>query len=222
MELFFDILRNIGIITGLPFDWIVFSKKYYYEDKSVQSRRIKGGALVISNHFNPFDYVANVFTVYPRKLYVVASEIAFQNKLITFGMRFWGGIQANRVTRSMRFVDESADVIKKGRVVQIFPEGHNTDDGTIKKFYPSYIAIALKAKAPIIPIITDGNYGLFKRLHVIIGKPINVYDYLDSEEYTRQDIYRINDIVRNKVLDLRADLDRRMDEDGSKKGNNKK
>lgn len=213
----FAFFRHLGIITGYPAQWIFFKRKTYYEDKASQGRRIRDGALVISNHFNPLDFVCNVFVVYPRKLNVVASEHAFKNRFLAFGMRFWGGIQANRITRSMRFVDQSAEVIRQGGLVQIFPEGRNTPDGLIHPFKPSYIAIALRANAPIVPIITDGNYGLFKRTHVLIGKKINLFDYLESEQYTRADIYRLNEIVYQKVLDMKADLDRRVAEERSPK-----
>ena len=205
----YDIFRWIGVITGYPFKWIYFKNKVYYENENVP-KRVRGGALVISNHFNPLDYVMNVFIFFPRKLYVVASEHAFKNAFLRFGMKFWGGIQANRVTRSMRFITQSVQEIQRGHLVQIFPEGHNTDDGTIKAFYPSYIMIALRANAPIVPVITDGNYGLFKRVHLIIGEPIDLSQYLSGTRARKDDIMRLNDIVRDKVLQLRQELDRRI------------
>ena len=208
--MFFDIGRLLGIISGFPLQWLFFKRKTYYEDKKIQGRYVRGKALIISNHFNALDYVMNSFVLFPRKLNVVASEFAFRNSFMRFLMKFWGGIEANRITKSPRFILESAKVLKKGQIVQIFPEGHNTDDGTIKAFYPSYIVIALKAKAPIVPVISDGNYGPFRRAHVIIGKPINLYDYLRSDKYTREDIENLNKIVRDKVLDLREELDRRI------------
>lgn len=210
MKAIIEFFRLLGTITGYPFNWLFFKRKTYYEDKAVQKRRIKGGALVISNHYNPLDYVANCFVVFPRKLYVVASEDGFRNPFRKYGMIFWGGIKADRTTGNMHFVAESVRTIRKGKIVQIFPEGHNTDDGTIKEFYPSYILIALRAKRPIVPIISDGNYGIFKRLHIIIGKPIDLYDYLPTGKHTREDIPRLNEIVRNKALELRAELDRRI------------
>jgi 1-acyl-sn-glycerol-3-phosphate acyltransferase len=155
--------------------------------------------------------------LFPRKLDVVASEDAFRNKLQTFGMKFWGGIKCDRRVKSMRFIPESVKRIQRGRIVQIFPEGHNTPDGTIKEFYGSYILIALRANCPIIPIVSDGNYGLFKRLHVIIGKKIWLRDYLDHEKYTKEDILRLNDMVRNHVLELRQELDRRVEADRRRK-----
>lgn len=216
MKILYDIFRWIGVVTGYPFKWLYFKNKIYYETENVP-KRVKGGALVISNHFNPLDYVLNVYVFFPRKLYIVASEHAFKNAFLRFGMKFWGGIQANRVTKSMHFVTESIREIKKGHLVQIFPEGHNTDDGTIKPFYSSYILIALKAKAPIVPVITDGNYGLFKRVHLMVGESIDLSAYITGPKATREDITRLNDMVYDKVLRLREELDRRIEADRKKR-----
>lgn len=217
MNFFYQFFRWIGVISGYPVNWAFFTKKIYYENKSDYKETKKKGALIIENHYSPWDYVHSVFLFFPRMLYVVASEHAYKNPLITFGMKFWGGIKCDRRTRSLRFIDVSVQKIKQGNLVLIFPEGHNTDDGTIKKFYPSFIKIALEADCPVIPVITDGNYGLFKRLHVIIGETIHLSDYVNTCEYTRQDIYRLSDTVREEVLLLREKLDKRIEEDRMKK-----
>lgn len=207
-DLFFNVCAYIGIIGGFPFEWLVFRRKIYYEDKSIQSRHIKGGALIISNHYNPWDFVAQVFQVFPRKLYVVCSEYGFTTPFRRFGMRFWGGIQADRPNKDMSFVRVSADLIKEGKLVLIFPEGHNTPDGTIKSFYPSYLSIAFKSGRPIIPIVTDGKFWPNERLRVIVGKPIYLSELMDDpERYTKAEVERLNGIVRAKVLELRARLD---------------
>ncbi len=215
MSILYDIFRWVGVISGYPIKWLFFKSKIYYESPKVP-KRIRGGALVISNHFNPLDYVYNVFLFFPRKLYVVASEDAFRNAFLRFGMKFCGGIQANRITKSMRFVTQSIREIKKGHLVQIFPEGHNTNDGTIKPFYSSYILIALKANAPIVPVITDGNYGLFKRVHLIIGESIDLSAHISGLKATREDITRLNDMVYTKVLELRKELDLQIKADKGK------
>ncbi len=214
-----EIFRWIGTVTGWPAQWIFFKKKVYFEGGDASLRRIRGGALIISNHFNPLDYVANAFLVFPRKLFVVASEDAFRNPWITFGMSFFGGIQANRVTRDMSFLDRSAAVISRGHLVQIFPEGRNTPDGKIHKFFPSYIGIARRANCPIIPVVSDGNYGLFRRLHVIIGQPIRLSELLPEESGKPSETRYLNDNIRQHVLDLRAELDRLVEADRRRKGN---
>lgn len=197
------------IITGYPFQLLLFKRRTFYEDKSVQSLKIKGGALIISNHCHFYDYMMNMFAVTPRKLNVVSSELAYKNKLLAFGMRFFGGIEANRVTKSMRFMDTAAEVIRNGKLVQIFPEARITDDGAIKPFKHSYIVIAHRANAPIIPIVTDGNYGFSKRASIIVGKPIYVSDYVktDRRTPTREELETVNEIIYSKVLSLRQELE---------------
>ena len=159
----YDIFRWFGVINAYPVQLLFFKRKTYYEDKEDYRRHKKQGALIISNHYNVFDYIMNLFFVLPRKLNIVASEYSFRNKLISFGMRFFGGIKVDRFSKSLRFMDESIALIKKGKLVQIFPEGRNTPDGEIQDFKPTYIIIALRSDSVIIPIVTDGNYGFFRR-----------------------------------------------------------
>ena len=204
----YEIFRIIGVTLGYPLQWLFFKRKTYYEDKK-STRLRKGGKLIVCNHYNMFDYVMGCFIVYPRKLYAVASEDAYRNAFFRFGCKFFGVIQANRVTRSMRFLNESSDILKKGHLVQIYPEGRNTPDGKIHEFYAGYILIAHRANVPIIPIVSDGNYGIFKRVSVIIGKEINVKDFIspDKKTPTRADIDKANEYVYQKVLELRQQLE---------------
>ena len=203
----YEFFRWFGLITAYPVQLLFFKRKTYCENGNKRLKRIKGGALIISNHFSVLDYMMNIFAVMPRKLNVVAAELAFKNPFVRFGMRFFGGIQANRVSKSLKFVDESAAVINKGQLVQIFPEGHNTPDGTVKDFKTTYIMIAHRANAPIIPIVSDGNYGFFKRASIIIGEPIYLMDFCPDGNMSAEKVSQINEAIRNKVRELRTTID---------------
>jgi 1-acyl-sn-glycerol-3-phosphate acyltransferase len=221
----FDIFRWFAIIQGFWLYWLFFKRKTYYEDGNPRrkSRRFKGPKLIISNHYCVLDFMLNMFLVLPRKLWVVASEHAYRNKLQGFGMRFFGGIPCDRRIRSMRFMKTSVEVLKKGGLVQVFPEGKNTDDSLIGPFYASYIVIAHRAEVPIIPIMTDGNYGFFKRTHVLVGNEIDLKDYITAEGpiIPRDQLESANEAIRSKVLALKADLDARVAAEKSKKSKRK-
>ncbi len=204
----YDFFRWIGIITAYPLQLVFFKRKTYYEDKEDYKRHKKQGALVICNHYNVFDYMMAMFFMLPRKLYIVASEYSFRNKLISFGMRFFGGIHVDRVSKSMRFIDESIALIKKGKLVEIFPEGQNTPDGEIQEFKPSYIIIALRSDSAIIPIVTDGNYGFFRRAHILVGKAIYLSEYDIDGHSLKSEILEANDKIRKRMLSLKEQLDR--------------
>lgn len=206
----YELFRWIGLISGYPLQLLFFKRKTYYEDKSEQGRRVRGGALVISNHYSPLDYVMNMFLFPFRKLHVVMSEVTFRGrkkKLFKFLTKFHGGICSDRDIMGMKFIDDSVEVIESGGLVQIFPEAHITTDGDMHEFKTSYLMIALRSDAPIIPVIIDGSYGFFKRSHVIIGKKIYLSDYCTSLNPTKEEILALNDIVYKKSLALKEELD---------------
>lgn len=206
----YNFFRLFGLITGYPIQLLFFKRKTYYEDKK-STHLHRGGKLIISNHFNFLDYALTCFLVFPRRLAAVSCEIPFRHRLVRFGMKFFDTIEANRETKGMKFMDEAAAVIKKGRLVQIFPEGRNTPDGNIHPFKHSYLVIAHRAKSPIVPIVTDGNYGLFRRAHVMVGREIDVSPFFspDRRTPTREELQAANDFVFAKVLALREELEAR-------------
>ena len=206
----YELFRWIGLISGYPLQLLFFKRKTYYEDKGEQGRRVRGGALVISNHYSPLDYVMNMFLFPFRKLHVVMSEVTFRGrkkKIFKFLTKFHGGICSDRDIMGMKFIDDSVEVIENGGLVQIFPEAHITTDGDMHEFKTSYLMIALRSDAPIIPVIIDGSYGFFKRSHVIIGKKIYLSDYCTSLNPTKEEILALNDIVYKKSLALKEELD---------------
>jgi 1-acyl-sn-glycerol-3-phosphate acyltransferase len=162
--------------------------------------------------------MVNLFLFPFRKLYVVywPQNGTKQSKWIRRGMRFFGGIVSDREANSMRFIDESVKTLEKGRLVQIYPEAHITYDGEMHEFKPSYLLIALRAEVPIIPVMIDGNYGIFKRAHVMIGKPIDPWSLCTSDDPTREELMEMNRIVFEKSKDLKAELMRRVEADRRK------
>ena len=206
--MFYSFFRILGMILGYPIQLLFFKRKVFYEDKKNTKIR-KGGKLIISNHYNLFDYGLNAFMGFPRKLTAVSSEIPFKYGIARFGMKFFGTIEANRDTYNMGFVEQAAEVIRKGGLVQIFPEARNTPDGKIHEFKPSYVVIAEMAECKILPIISDGNYGVFKRVSVMIGKEIDIGQIVTAKNgvLTKQDVNQINQVIFDKVLQLRETLE---------------
>ena len=205
---FYELLRYFGLITGYPVQCLIFKHKICYENKRAQSRRVRGGALIISNHFSVLDYVSNVFVLAFRKLYVV--HAATKSRFAAFGMKFFGGIPVDRSSYHMTFMDTSVELLQRGELVQIFPEAHITPNGKMQPFKTSYLHIALRAGVPIIPVIMDGRYGIFKRTHVIIGEGIDPAAYCrDPSHPTREEIAALNDMIQAKCHALYDDMEAR-------------
>ena len=69
----------VGKITLWPIQWLYFRKRVYYEDKKTTSRRIKGGALIVSNHKGLMDFPMSMFIFPFHKLYCLMSELIYNH-----------------------------------------------------------------------------------------------------------------------------------------------
>ena len=221
MRVVYFLARWIGLLSALVPALILFKPKIYYETPGTKPHRIKGGALVVSNHYAVFDYMVSVFLFLPRFLRVVSAEFPYHNWFLSFGMNCFRGIKADRTTKSMRFIDESVKAIRAGDKVQIFPEGHNSDDGKIAPFRIPYLMIASRSGKPIIPVVLDGNYGITRRVHILIGNRIGQEELRLPANPTAEDLEQANTLVRDRIVCLKQMLDDKIAEEQAKKGKEK-
>ena len=191
-------------ITGLLPAWLILRTKVSYEDKKVQSRKIKGSAIIMSNHTSVYDYAAFLFLFFFRTLRYQMAEVLYKKKLLSIFLKMMGGIYVNRDSYDFSFMDKSKKLLEKGKVVGVFPESRlpKVGEETPLPFKESITRLALESGAPIIPLYTNGAYFTKKRAHVVIGTPINVTEYYDNNKSEKENITYITNILRNKIIEL--------------------
>ena len=200
--------------TAYPLELITFRAKYYYEDKKLQSRRIKGPAIIISNHTSVWDFAQIMQTFYTRHLRCLAADLMFnKSKGMGWFLKHLDAIKISRESKNFSFINQSVDILKKGGVLEIYPEARIPDppEPTPLEFKPSFAYIAMLSNAPIIPVYTDGNYFGKGRTHVMIGKKINITDIVDPELDQSENIKRITDYTRNKIIEFRDEIERKKE-----------
>lgn len=208
---------NFVKITGWPVALACYRTKYYYEDKSSQSRKIKGPAIIISNHTAISDFMVLMYTFYNRNIHTVMADILFnKNKFMKWFLPKMGGLKVCRESNNYSFVDACCNILKNNGIVEIFPEARIPKPHEKKplEFKPSAAYIALLSGAPIIPVFTNGSYYKKKRAKVIIGKQINVADLVDPNKTEKENIETINCYVRNKIMELENELNKKTEKKG--------
>ena len=198
-------------ITGYLVQKIIFRTKIYYEDKKIQSRSIKGPAIIISNHTSVYDYAVFLFVFIFRTLRYQMAEVLYKKKLLGLFLKCMGGIYVNRDTHDFSFMVKSEEILKKGGVVGIFPESRlpKPDEVRPLPFKVSAAFLALSTDVPVIPIYTDGVYFKKARARVIIGTPMKASDFVDNSLEQKENIERVNEAFRNKIIELGKLLDER-------------
>ena len=197
-------------LTGFIPQALILRTKIYYEDKKVQSRRIKGKAIIMSNHTSVYDFALYLFVFFFRTLRFQMAEVLFQKKLLSLFLKLMGGIKVDRNSHDFSFIDKSSKILNKNGVVGVFPESRLPKEGeeTPLEFKPSIAYLALNSDTKIIPVYTTGGY-FKKRLKVMIGKPIDVSLYLDSNKNEKENINIITNVLREKIIELRDLLNER-------------
>lgn len=197
-------------VTGWPVQLLCFRTKITYRNRSVQSRRIKGAAIVVSNHTSVYDYAVLLFVFFGRILRTQMAEVLFQKKLLARFLKGMGGIYVDRGAHNMGFVQKSLSILEKGGVLCVFPEARLPREGESRPlpFQTSATYIALESGVPIIPVYTNGSYFQKKRARVRIGTPIDARAYWNAEEDEKTNLERITGILRQSVIELGKELER--------------
>ena len=171
-------------ITGYIPQKFIVRNRIFYEDRSVQGRRIHGGSIIISNHTSVFDFAIVLFLFPTRTIRCLMAELLFKkNFFLTVFLKLMGGIKVDRTAHDYSFVNKCRKILSKGGVIEIYPEARipKADEERPLEFKSSAAYIALESGAPIIPVYNSGHY--FKKGYndVIIGTPIDVRELYDSK-----------------------------------------
>lgn len=200
-------------ITGFLPQLLCFRTKIHYRNKSAQSRKIEGAAIIVSNHTSVFDYAVLMYVFPMRNIRCLMAEVLFKkNKLFAWFLRMLGGIKIDRDVYNFSFVSESCSVLEKGGVVEVFPEARLPLAGESRPlpFKPSAAYIAMLSGAPVIPVYTNGSYFNKKRAHVMIGEKIYPSDIISPKLSERENIGRITEYLRNAVMELGNELEKEI------------
>lgn len=151
----------------------------------------EGPCCFVANHQGNFDFIAMMATI-NRPIGFIAKKEIKKLKILSIWMEDIKCVFIDRenIRESLKAINQGAENIKKGTSMVIFPEGTRSKGKSLGEFKKGSLKMALKAKAPIVPITLDGSYKVFEdnngflrkgTIKMIISKPIFI-DELSKEE----------------------------------------
>lgn len=195
-------------ITGGIAAWLFFKPKVYYVNKKEQSLKLPKGCILMSNHKSLMDFALYLNLFWKKSIHFLMAEVLFnKGKLFSWFLFSLGGIYVNRDNIDFGFMSDSIEVLDKGGIVGIFPEGRLPVNGKPFPFKSGIVYISTNSNAPIIPVYTDGNYGLFKRAKVVVGTPIYIKKYYEGENPDSEKIEELTRMLEDKMFELKEFLE---------------
>ncbi|MCL6581313.1 MAG: 1-acyl-sn-glycerol-3-phosphate acyltransferase [Firmicutes bacterium] len=132
-----------------------------------------GPVLVCANHLGWWDPVIFAITC-RRRIYFMAKAELFRNKAFALLLRSLGAFPVRRGEPDRQAITRALDLLAKGRVVGIFPEGTRSYTGAFKRAEPGVGLLVLKSGAPVLPAYFEGPYRFRNRVRLVIGHPVRI------------------------------------------------
>ena len=137
--------------------WLFLKCFYRVRLRGLENIPDQGGVLLIANHVAYVDVL--VVGVLSRRPVRFLSWEGFEHqRVMRFLTRTMGTIPVAE-SKAKDAIQKSADALKAGEVVCIFPEGSLTRNGGILPLRKGYELIARRADCPIVPMALDGMWG---------------------------------------------------------------
>ncbi len=183
----------------IPIYWCIKPFRFY------GNRKVKDGACVyIGNHYTLFDPVYPAATTWEGIHYVGKSEL-FNKPFLSWLLRCVKAIPARRDGNDARAMIECMKCLKNGEKIALYPEGtRNKTDQEFLPFHHGAAAMAIKAKAPIVPIVLYKRPRFFRMTHLIIGEPIELTEYYDKK-LTGEDMMAADEKLRQIMIEMKKE-----------------
>lgn len=155
-------------------------------------RRMKRPFLICPNHqsfLDPFVVCSNYpYEFFKNTFHVGASEF-FSSRFMSYVARMLHVVPVDPDTQLMKAMKAGAIGLKRGKVLNIYPEGERAYDGQLHQFKSGAAILATELDRPIVPVAIHGLHKVWARrsmkirpakVKVRFGEPFYAKDILTS------------------------------------------
>ena len=200
---FYDFTKLTAALPGLIF----FRPKVLYASEAAK-KRIKGGALLISNHTAVFDPIYLQIAVWYRRHHFVCLKEFFESRGGWFFKAFLC-IPIDRENFNISSFREITDHLRRGELVSMFPEGHiNEETEGVAAFKSGMVLMAMRSGVPIVPVYVRRWDGFPHRLTMAVGETIDIAALCGGRP-TMSRIDEISALLHEKEDELRELAEKR-------------
>ncbi len=188
---------SVSIVTGLA--RLLFRIEYINRE----NMPTKGPAILVANHTSLIDIPAVKWPIKPW-IYYVAKKQLFQNPVTRFFFRSMGCIAVDRDKVDLQAARGIFSVLSSNRIVAMFPQATRVEDDKILSHLPrtGVAHFAVKTGSPIIPVLVDGKFSVFKKTKITFGQEFTLAAD-PKKRYTHADLMSYTIEIMQKIYDMK-------------------
>ncbi len=145
----------------------------------------EGAVILCANHESLSDPIALICSTRRWVRYMGKKEL-FGVWGLGALLRGLGAFPVDRGQNDLGAVRTSLAILKEGGALGIFPQGRRAYKGA-EDFHSGVSLIALRSRAPVIPVFISGRARLFRKVRLTFGPPVDLGDFaghMDSHALT--------------------------------------
>lgn len=195
MSWFYRLVR--GIVTVLSA--ILFRVKYYGRENIPSD----GGIIAAGNHQTMWDAVFVARGVQKRQIFFMGKAEFFDIPVLKHVFRALGAYPVRRGRGDTSAIDAAIDVVKKERIMGIFPEGTRNQSGEMKP-QTGVAVIAAASGGDVLPISIyfKGKIMPFKKVTVRFGKPLKNADICPAKVLSSKERKATAKLIMEKIQEM--------------------
>ncbi len=160
----------------------LFGGLYRCRARGAEHLPYDGPAIVIIDHKSNVDPIV-IGMIFDRPLRYMAKIELFRWRPLAWLITTLGAFPIERGAGDRDALRTSLEVLARGEVLLMFPEGTRFRDEEVHPFLPGVGMIALRSGAPVVPMAMDGTQRLVQdgrpgrpSLRAIVGPPLDLTD----------------------------------------------
>ena len=156
--------------------WLVAKVIYFIRFEGMENLPKDRCVIMMGNHQHIFDPLALALCARDREIHFMGKKELWNNKLLGWLFTRVHGFPVDRGNMDMAAIRTAMQVLDDGETLGIFPEGTRSKTGHMLPILSGAPMMALRSKRDVVPVYIDGNYKLFRKITVRVGKPIEMED----------------------------------------------
>ena len=152
------------------------------DDAQLASVPAQGPLIFLSNHINFLEPPVVYTHMLPRPMAFFAKVESWDNKWMGLLFDMWGGIPLKRGTADVGAIRLGLEVLEKGAILAVAPEGTRSGDGAMGKGHPGVVIMALRSGAPLLPMACYRHEDFWDNLthlrrtdfRIVVGHPFSL------------------------------------------------
>jgi 1-acyl-sn-glycerol-3-phosphate acyltransferase len=191
------------------------------DDAALAQVPAQGPLIVVTNHVNILEVPIIYTHLQPRRVNGMVLGSRWRNPVIRWILDSTDSVPLYRGEPNFEGLRKGIELLKRGRILIISPEGTRSGHGRLQKAYPGFIPLALSSGAPLIPVAYFGSENWKENIrhlcrtdfHIAVGKPFKLaasgirIDQPVRKQMVDEVMYQIAALLPVQYRGIYSDLD---------------